>query len=683
MTQPLLIEIGVEELPAVPLLKIVNDIEKSWVEILKQNRLLCEFEFTYTPRRLVLWHSEFLKKQPDSKEELFGPPVDIAFKDGKPTRAAESFAKRCGVSLDEIGRNQKGSKEVLYYKKKIEGKDSKELLNEMVNAWIASMRFGKMMRWGSLKKEFIRPVRWILALFGESVPKIELFGVKSSNTTYLHRQVSFKPVTVNSPKAYFKLLQNGGVELFANNRRKKILQGFEKIEKEEGVFIGRDETLLDEIVAITEYPTPLIGQFDEEFLKLPPEVIMTSMKEHQRYFPVFKDGVLHNSFVVVSNAKTDDFSQVIAGNERVLKPRLSDAMFFYENDLKNGLNPEGLKSIIFMDNLGSMYDKSQRETIIATKLVEIYSNRLEAETSKSLKELKELATRAAMLAKADLLSEMVYEFTELQGIMGYYYAKALKEDDLVSIALRDQYLPSGEDSKLPANLFAAILAIANKFDNLMSLFSIGKIPTGSRDPFALRRSATGIVRIVTNFDIPFNITKMIDEFKSEYADFDVNELENFFNERFYKALKANPSIITAVLASGERDINEIVKKVDTLKSIVESDDFKKIFTTFKRVANISKDIDLKSDLRVDETLFEKEEERVLFEAFQAVVKKSYDDYEMKLNALFSLKSELDRFFDNVMVNVEDKKVRTNRRAIIGLIYKEFKDIADIKEISIE
>jgi glycyl-tRNA synthetase beta chain len=683
MTQPLLIEIGVEELPAVPLLKIVDNIEKSWMKILEENRLLCEFEFSYTPRRLVLWHSEFLKKQPDSEEELFGPPVNIAFKDGEPTRAAESFAKKCGVSIDELGRGQKGGKEVLYYKKRIEGKDSQELLSGMINAWIASMKFGKMMRWGSSKDEFIRPVRWILALFGESVPDIELFGVKSSNTTRLHRQVSFDPIRVDSPKDYFDALKNGGVELFADERRKKILDGFDSIERDEKVSVGRDDELLNEIVAITEYPTPLIGRFDESFLKLPPEVIMTSMKEHQRYFPVFKDGTLHNSFVVVSNAKTDDFSQVVAGNERVLKPRLSDAMFFYENDLKNGLNPEGLKNIIFMDGLGSMYDKSKRESVISSKLTEVYADRLEKETSKSANELKELAVRSAMLAKADLLSEMVYEFTELQGIMGYYYAKALGEDDLVSIALRDQYLPSGEDSELPANLFAGILAIAYKFDNLMALFSIGKIPTGSRDPFALRRAVAGIIRIVTHFDIPFNITEMIEIFKSEYAEFEISQLEKFFNERFYKAIDANPSIITAVLASGERDINEIVKKVNALKNIVESDDFKEIFTTFKRVANISKEIDLKSDLKVDETLFEKEEERVLYEAFKSVIQKSYKDYEMRLDALFSLKPELDRFFDNVMVNVDDPKIRANRQSLIGMIYKAFKDIADIKDISFD
>ena len=682
MTQPLLIEIGVEELPAIPLLKILDDIGSSWAKILEANRLLTEFEFSYTPRRLVLWHPEFPVKQPDSEEEMFGPPVQIAFKDGEPTRAAESFAQKCGVPLSEIGRGEKGGKEVLYYRKVIEGEASETLLEEMTKTWIGSMRFGKMMRWGERSEEFIRPVRWILALFGDKVPEIELFGVKSANTTRVHRQVSFDPIVIESPKAYFKALENGGVELFADRRHETILEGFERIESEQGVEVGRDDELMDEVVAITEYPTPLMGRFDESFLKLPPEVIMTSMKEHQRYFPVFKEGRLYNGFVVVSNAKTDDFSQIIAGNERVLKPRLSDAMFFYENDLRKGLDPEGLKQIVYMDGLGTMFDKSVRESVITTTLAEVYGERLETETGKDTGELKALAERAAMLAKADLLSEMVYEFTELQGIMGYYYAKALGEEDLVAVAIRDQYLPSGEESDMPENLFAALLAIAYKFDNLMALFSVGKIPTGSRDPFALRRAAAGIIRIVTHFDIPFDISEMIDCFKKEYASFDTSELEAFFDERFYKALDANPSIITAVLASGERDINEIVKKVEALRSIAESDEFKEVFTTFKRVANISRDIDLDGDLTVDPALFEKGEEKVLFDAFNATIAKEYDDYEMRLDALFSLKPQLDSFFDHVMVNAEEEKLRTNRRNLVGSIYRAFREIADIKEISV-
>ncbi|WP_457598983.1 glycine--tRNA ligase subunit beta [Hydrogenimonas sp.] len=682
MTQPLLIEIGVEELPAVPLLKILDEIERSWAKILEANRLMCEFEFSYTPRRLVLWHPEFPVRQPDTEEELFGPPVAIAFKEGEPTRAAESFAQKCGVRLEEIGRAQKGGKEVLHFVRRIEGEPVEALLEEMVRSWIGSMRFGKMMRWGSLREEFIRPVRWILSLLGPKVVPLELFGVRSSNTTRLHRQVGFDPVAVDSPARYFRALKEGGVELFADRRRERILEGFEAIEKEHGVAIGRDEELMEEIVAITEYPTPLLGRFDEAFLKLPPEVIMTSMKEHQRYFPVFREGVLHNGFVVVSNAKTDDFSQVLAGNERVLRPRLADAMFFYENDLRRGLDPEGLKTVVFMDGLGTMFDKSVRESVIASTLAEVYSQRLERETKRDRGELKALAERAALLAKADLLSEMVYEFTELQGIMGYYYALAQGEDELVAIAIRDQYLPDGEESELPENLFAALLAIAYKLDNLMALFSVGKIPTGSRDPFALRRAAAGIVRIVTAFDIPFDIRETIGYFGKEYADFDTAALEAFFEERLYKALDANPSIIAAVLASGERDINEIVKKVEALRRIAESDEFKEVFTTFKRVANISRDIDLEGELPVDPALFEKEEERALFSAFESVMEREYPDYETELDALFGLKPQLDRFFDHVMVNAEDPKLRRNRQNLVASIYRAFRSIADIKEITL-
>ena len=287
-----------------------------------------------------------------------------------------------------------------------------------------------------------------------------------------------------------------------------------------------------------------------------------------------------------------------------------------------------------------------------------------------------------MLAKADLLSEMVYEFTELQGIMGYYYAKAQGEEDLVAVAIRDQYLPDGEESDLPENLFAALEAIAYKLDNLMALFSVGKIPTGSRDPFALRRAAAGIIRIVSHFDIPFDLTEMIERFKGEYADFDREALVKFFEERLYKAIDVNPSIVTAVLAGGERDLNEAVKKIEALKSVAESEDFKEVFTTFKRVANISKDLDLEGDLTVDPALFEKEEERVLWEAFNEVASRDFGDYETQLDALFALKPELDRFFDHVMVNAEDEKIRTNRRNLVGNIYKAFKKIADIKEISV-
>ena len=683
MGQKALIEIGVEELPAIPLLKIIDSIEKSWSSILKNRGFDSEFEFEYTPRRLVLIHQDLPLSQPNRVEELVGPPENIAIKDGKPTKAGEGFAKKCGVSFDELDRIDKGARVCLYFKKEIKGKDTKELLPDMIKEWLESMNFGKMMRWGDKRVEFIRPLRWLQVRLGDDSVDMELFGVKSDIKTYVHRMVSFDSVEVPTIDSYKQILEDGKVILSSKKRRELINQQIDEIEKSSGLKVERDRELLDEVVAITEYPKALIGSFDESFLELPPEVIVTSMKEHQRYFAVYdKDNRLANRFIVVSNAVTNDYSKVISGNERVLRPRLSDALFFYHNDLKRGLTTDGLEKIQFIDGLGSLADKVDRERNIALRLTGIYMDKLEADTSKSAMELEELMDRAVSIAKADLLSEMVYEFTELQGLMGYYYAKALGEDDLVAEAIRDQYKPLGEGGELPASLFSAILAISVKLDTLLGLFSVGKIPSGSKDPFALRRAVNGIVRTVVEYDLPFDIRKIIELLKDQYKEFDTSKLEDFIIERIYKSIKANPSVIKAVLSSGERDISKIYKKVDALNSIVNSNEAKDIFSTFKRVANISNDIDIDSNLSVDESLFVEDAEKELYQAFKRVTSSSYDDYKQELEALFSLKPYLDKFFDNVLVNVDEKKLRDNRRKLIASIYKAFREIADIKEVTV-
>ncbi|BCD60542.1 MULTISPECIES: glycine--tRNA ligase subunit beta [unclassified Nitratiruptor] len=676
MTEPLLIEIGVEELPAIPFLKELPNIEKKWEKILEANGLLCEFEFFYTPRRLVLWHRNFKTKQDTTYQEFFGAPLHIAFKDGQPTLAATGFARKCGVRVEELSTTKRGSTEILYYKKEIAGKPSVEILPGMVYEWLKSLDFGKSMRWGNLKDSFIRPIRWGIINLGESFIKAELFGITTANYTYLHRSVSTEPVQVANAKEYFEKLKNGGVLLFPEARYEKIDAEFANIEKE-GVVIEKDENLLAEVVAITEFPTALKGSFEEKFLQLPPEVIVTSMKEHQRYFPVYKEGKLQNGFVFVSNAYTDDFSLIVKGNERVLKARLSDALFFWENDLKKGLNFEELENVVFMDGLGTLFDKEVRELKIANHLLEHY-NALFSEPGVT----KALLERAIMLSYADLLTEMVYEFTELQGIMGYYYALAQGEDEVVALAIKEQYLPSGEESELPSTLFSAIVALSKKLDTLMALFSVGKIPTGSRDPFGLRRAANGVIRIVLAYNLDFDISKIFDEIKSEYKDFDTKKLENFFIERINQFYDVNPSVIKAVIESGERDLVQIDKKIKALAAIVESSDFKDIFTTFKRVANIVKDVDVSKETPVDENLFESDYEKRLWDRFQEVYEKSYPDYESRLDALFGLKHDIDLFFDNVLVNAEDERLRQNRKNLIASIYKAFKEIADIKEISV-
>ncbi len=682
MTQALLIEIGVEELPAIPLLKIVSNIEKSWKNILEAYNLSSDFEFVYTPRRLVLKHEAMALSQEDTTIELFGPPMVAAVKDGVPTKAAEGFSRKCGVNFDALGRAEKNGKEVLYFKKEEKGAQTTSLLQEMLEKWVASMSFGKMMRWGSRSDEYIRPIRWLQVRLGDSSVPVELFGVQSDTKTYVHRMVTYDAVEVTDIDAYETVLAEGAVMLQPKERESMILAEFDALEAEHNIIIERDRSLIAEVVAITENPKALVGTFDELFLELPPEVIITSMKEHQRYFPVFESGKIANKFVVVSNAYTDDYSKVVAGNERVLKPRLADGLFFYKNDLKNGLNTDGLEKVQFIDGLGTLADKITREKRIAVRLLGLYMEKVEAQSGKSNIELEKAMDKAVNLAKADLMSEMVYEFTELQGLMGYYYAKALGEEELIYNAIKEQYMPVGEGAELPGSVFSSIVAMSIKLDTLFGLFSVGKIPTGSKDPFALRRAVNGIVRIVTEYDLSFNIDDIIILLKANYTDFDTKLLSDFIIERINKSLDANPSVIAAVLASGERDINEIAKKVAALNEIVSSDAFKEQFSTFKRVANISKDVDLDASLSIDISLFKEEAEVVLYTAYEKVINQDYLDYRTQLEALFGLKRELDGYFDDVMVNTDDEALKANRLNTIGSVYKTFKGIADIKEITV-
>ncbi|OIP56753.1 MAG: glycine--tRNA ligase subunit beta [Helicobacteraceae bacterium CG2_30_36_10] len=672
MLKPLLIEIGVEELPAVPLLKELKNIEKKYADILEKNSLLCEFEFYYTPRRLVLWHREFQTNQADSVEEFFGAPVANAYKDGEPTPAASGFAKKCGVTLEEISQAEKGGKEVLYYKKDVKGKDSCELLSEMIGMWIKSLDFGKSMRWGSLEESFIRPIRWVNVLLGDELVDVELFGVKSEKHTFVHRISNFDAVKIGGAKEYFETLKKGGVTLYQEQRREKILADFATLETNNGVTIEVDEDLLAEVVAITENPTALLGSFDEAFLRLPPEVIITSMKEHQRYFPVFKEGRLINKFCVVSNALTDDFSKVVEGNERVLRPRLSDGLFFYDNDLKKGLSTDGLEKVVFMKGLGTVADKIQREKKIANTLFDKYKPDAK----------KENLERAVSLAKADLVSEMVYEFTELQGLMGGYYATEQGEVQEVVTAIKEQYLPDAEESALPSTPLSAIVAMSIKLDTLLAMFSINQIPTGSRDPFALRRAVNGLLRITKEHNLEFDIVETIKELSVGYENIDMQKLESFFLERIKQYFRVNPSIIEAVLASGEREVLRLAKKVEALETMVKSEGFSEAFSTFKRVANITKDIDLTQELSVDATLFQEKAEELLYARYLQVSACGYSSYEEELDALLGLKPELDMFFEDVMVNAEDEALRNNRKFLVASIYKSILKIADIKEVSI-
>ena len=698
-TKELIVEIGVEELPAIPFLKECGNVAAKWRETLAQNGLDSECEFYYTPRRIAFYHPKFAVRQEDGFSEFIGAPRQVAQKDGAWTPAALSFAKKCGIAESELKFETVGGKEVLYYKKPVAGKPSAELLGDMIEKFLLGLNFGKSMRWGEGKFEFIRPVRSFLCLLGDEVVKFNKFDVESGDTIFMHRSVSYDKFAVKNAKDYFAAMPKIGVILDQNARREKILSEFKQIESKNGVTVEVDEALLDEVVAITEHPTALLGGFEREFLEVPSEVIITSMKENQRYFPVFEGGKLANRFVVVSNAISPEPALIVKGNEKVLRARLSDAMFFWRSDLAHEFGPDKLKNINYLKELGSTFDKSVRELGVAKRLAKICADRLKACAEEGYEALLE---RAVMLSKADLTTQMVYEFTELQGVMGGYYAAAKGENENVVTAIKEQYLPSGEASALPSTIFSSVVALAIKLETLIGLFSAGKIPSGNKDPYALRRAANGVIKIIQNENLNLDIAAFLRETAEGYAKFDVEALIGFIFDRLYAVYtpvvinnhkpfvikndendsftlrNINPSVVKACLASKKGDVLAQCEAIEALGAICAADDFRQNFSTFKRLANIIKDENFSS---VDEAKFENESEKKLNDAFKAAVKAG-GSYCERLKNLFGLKAAIDEFFDNVMINAEDELVRKNRLALVGQIYAEFLKIADIKEISL-
>lgn len=671
----LLIEIGVEELPAIPFLKERANIAPKWRAVLEANRINSDFRFEFSPRRFVLFHEDFPQRGDDAQIVSTGAPKSVALKDGAWSPAALSFAKKCGISESELEFRQIGGKEVLYHAAVQKGRDSREILGEMIEEFLRSLNFGRAMRWGSGEFEFIRPIRSIACVLGGQNVDFEIYGVRSAAAFFPHRKFGYEAIKFKDAADYFALLERNGVILSEQKRKDKILSEFANLEKKHGFKIEVDPALLDEVTAITEYPTALLGSFERDFLSVPKEVIITSMKENQRYFPVFEDKNLSNHFVVVSNAITDDDELVVRGNEKVLRARLSDAMFFWKSDLQAEFSPEKLKQISYMQALGSVYDKQVRELAVAKALSADYATHIEAEIGK--KDFSLDVENAVMFSKADLSSTMVGEFSELQGIMGSYYAAHAGLADHVCRAIREQYLPIGEDSELPSGVFSSVIAIAMKFETLLGLFSINKVPSGNKDPYALRRAATGLIKILLNQRLSFDANTLAQKLVPNYKKFDISKLLDFIKDRLYGIFdEINPSVIKACIASGENDLLRLSKVIKALGEIAAAADFGENFATFKRLANIIKDEKIGA---VDENLFEHDAERALNAAFRAI-KLNENDVSGYLRSLFGLKGVIDDFFDNVMINVQDVKIRANRIANIGQIYRAFLQFADIKEI---
>ncbi|GAA8899727.1 glycine--tRNA ligase subunit beta [Helicobacter pylori] len=695
----LLVEILVEELPAQALLNEYKEMPKKLHALFQKCALeVGNIEIFYTPRRLCLLVKDFPLLTQETKEEFFGPPVKIACNHQDKTQGLNElglgFYQKLGLKDHQHFQTAfKNNKEVLYHAKIHAKEPTKDLIMPIVLEFLEGLNFGKSMRWGNVEKSFIRPIHNICVLFnGENFNDIEVkeYGFKTKQATKAHRQEGFDFIQVDSPKAYFEVLEKNHVILDPKKREAKILQEIKELEAKHRIIVEIDRDLLDEVVAITEYPSALLGEFDKAFLKLPSEIITTSMKENQRYFAAFnqksqESPTLHNGFIVVSNAINKDKQKIIAGNQKVLKARLSDAVFFYENDLKKPLDNAPLESVVFVQGLGTLKDKMEREAIIARYLTQKYASSLNMPLEKALK----LVSRAVRIAKADLLSEVVYEFSELQGIMGYYYALKQNENELVALSVKEQYLPASENAPLPSSVFSAIVALSLKLDSLFSLFSVGKIPSGSKDPFALRRLSFGLLKIIAHYGLEFDLKadlKNLFERVGVYQSFDLEVLEKFLLERFNNLIDCNPSIIRSVLNTNERDIVKIIQKVKALKRFL--DDPKNaqkkelLFSAFKRLANINKDRNPNESSEFFISLFKESQEHALFEAFNAIKTSAFESLDSKIEAYFGLHAPLEEYFKSVLVMDKDIEIQKNRKNFLWSVYQSFLEIGDIKEIAI-
>ncbi|GAA9405898.1 glycine--tRNA ligase subunit beta [Helicobacter pylori] len=695
----LLVEILVEELPAQALLNEYKEMPKKLHALFQKRALeVGNIEIFYTPRRLCLLVKDFPLLTQETKEEFFGPPVKIACNHQNKTQGLNElglgFYQKLGLKDHRHFQTAfKNNKEVLYHAKIHAKEPTKDLIMPIVLEFLEGLNFGKSMRWGNVEKSFIRPIHNICVLFnGENFNDIEVkeYGFKTKQATKAHRQEGFDFIQVDSPKAYFEVLEKKHVILDPKKREAKILQEIKELETKHRIIVEIDRDLLDEVVAITEYPSALLGEFDKAFLKLPSEIITTSMKENQRYFAAFnqksqESPTLHNGFIVVSNAINKDKQKIIAGNQKVLKARLSDAVFFYENDLKKPLDNAPLESVVFVQGLGTLKDKMEREAVIAQYLTQKYASSLNMPLEKAL----ELVSRAVRIAKADLLSEVVYEFSELQGIMGYYYALKQNENELVALSVKEQYLPASENAPLPSSVFSAIVALSLKLDSLFSLFSVGKIPSGSKDPFALRRLSFGLLKIVAHYGLEFDLKadlKNLFERVGVYQSFDLEILEKFLLERFNNLIDCNPSIIRSVLNTNERDIVKIIQKVKALKRFL--DDPKNaqkkelLFSAFKRLANINKDRNPNESSEFFISLFKEPQEHALFEAFNAIKTSAFESLDSKIEAYFGLHAPLEEYFKSVLVMDKDIEIQKNRKNFLWSVYQSFLEIGDIKEIAI-
>lgn len=689
MGKELLLEIGTEEIPAAFLPKAIKDMNEIIRRELSNKHIgHGDVKTMATPRRLCLCVTNVEGKQEDQVIEKMGPARKVAFdENGNPTKAAVGFAAGQGIAVGEleIVTTEKG--EYICARKKIIGENTISLLPDILKKLITSIPFKKSMRWSDLEVRFARPIHWILAIYGEETIPFVIGNISSGDRSYGHRFMSSKSFKVKDLKDYVAKCKKHFIIVDPEERRKIILEEAEKAANAVNGSIFYTEDLLETVTFLTEYPSAVCGSFNSEYLKLPKEVLTTSMISHQKYFPVVNaQGNLLPYFITINNTLSRDPSVVARGNEKVIRARLSDAKFFFEEDQKTPLDHhfEKLNQVVFHTQLGTSYEKVMRFRKLAKHI-----------TDQINPSLTDTVDRAAVLAKADLETQMVYEFAELQGIMGREYALLAGENPVVAKAVYEHYLPTAAGGELPETDEGAIISIADKIDTIVGFFGVNLIPTGTADPYALRRQALGVINIILNKLYPLNLKNMIEISvailggKLKRPDDEIiTEVLEFFKGRFENQLisQGHPyDVVDAVLETGASDIVRSFKKIEAMETFKNHADFQPLAIAFKRVGNIVKDFKNGS---VDSSKFETDEERNLYTAFlntrdNVVRYIGKDDYQSALIELAALRKPVDDFFNNVLVMAKDDAIRFNRLSLLREISNMFHMIADFSKIVTE
>ncbi len=679
----LLVELGTEELPPKALRKLAVAFKDGFTNELKKSDLsFSSVEWYATPRRLALKVIGLSEKQPDKSVEIKGPSVQVAFKDGQPTQVGQAWAKAQGIELSQAETITTPKGEWLVYRTVKSGQNTVSLIADFVKTALGALPIPKLMHWGSKRELFVRPVHTLTMLFGNELIPGSILGLESSRTIRGHRFMGESEFEINSADEYPEILETKGMVIADYERRKKmIVDAITKQAKDLNGTADMDEDLIEEVTSLVEYPVLMTAKFEEKFLAVPAEALVHTMKGDQKYFPVYRDGKLLPNFIFISNIISKNPEMVISGNERVVRPRLADAEFFYNTDKKKTLQSrfESLKTILFQKQLGSLADKSEIVAEVATEI----ANKIGANP--------EYAKRAGLLSKCDLMTNMVMEFTDTQGIMGMHYARIDGEPEEVALAMNEQYMPRFSGDSLPSNKVSCAVSIAEKITTLTGIFGINQIPKGDKDPFGLRRASIGVIRIAIEKELNLDIRPLIGFAAKLYADKltntnVVNDVVEYILGRFkayYQESGIGADIVQSVLATGVTNLFDFDKRIKAVEKFKTLNEAESLAASNKRVGNILAKAE--GNPAFNESLLKEEAEIALYKAMSdisATTAQFYNagNYTDALSTLSSLKEPVDNFFDKVMVNCEDAAVKNNRLALLRQLRDMFTHIADISLI---